>query len=494
MLQSAAANIDRNRLRNALIAYNDPEKLSDSQQISFRELTGNQASCTIVTGQQLTIAGGPLFTVYKLLTAVHKARKLSETSGVPVIPIFWLADEDHDFHEIAHLGIPFQQNWLNVTLSDDEESGKPAGIIKIKESWGEVYRKLDEALVQTDFKDDLTQLINNSYKLGKTHMEAFGGLISAIFAEYGVLLAGSAHPGVREELAPELKFLISKTTKIYEALESASQLVEERYHRQAAVSQSNWFWIDETSQRVKMAFHDEIWTAGDKEFTTEALLSEIDKNPGCISPNVFMRPLLQDMLLPNAAYVAGPGEVAYYAQMRSLYAVCDMKMPVIIPRFSFTIFEPAVSRVFDELPFEFPEYANRIEDLEKAYIEKSNALDIQKFHDDFVKELAEVADARLQVISSFDASLVGTLERIKKEQESAVDSLRQKMMRAAKSKQDVQIKRLAKVQMMLFPNRNLQEREMASLYLLNKYGKHLLDTLLEVMNDRKPDHHFIIRM
>jgi bacillithiol biosynthesis cysteine-adding enzyme BshC len=483
----------RKELETVISAYNSIPDLHENARSNIDRLLNDQKAVTIVTGQQLTIAGGPLFTIYKILTAIAQAQTLETELKIPVIPVFWLADEDHDFPEVAKIGMPHHSDWSALEISQTEDALKPVGRVQVAGNRTKLLEELDQILVSTDFKEEVASLLDKSYAAEFLHADAFGGLILRLFSKYGLIVMGSAKPEAREFLRNDIIDLVKQTDELYVALESQSKLVEREYHRQATVSTSNWFFMDKEQRRQKLGYISGTWSLEDgRQWSTSELVKAIENDPNCISPNVFMRPLLQDVLLPNIGYVAGPGEVSYYAQMRKMYHVSGRQMPVIIPRFSATIKEGAIARIFEELPFALTEYNQRIEDLEKQFIENRNALDIKAFANDWINEISSISDSKTTTIEGFDASLIGTLLRTKNDQIAAINTLRQKMIRSAKTKEEVQIKRIHRVQTMLFPNRNLQERELASIFMLNKYGVIFLDQLLEVVLKSSLNKHYIL--
>jgi bacillithiol synthase len=466
-------------LETVLSGYNDSGLMHPKAIENLNALASGDEVFTVVTGQQLTIAGGPMFTVYKILTAIEYARRIESSTGKKVVPVFWLADEDHDYDEIAKIGMPHGSDWQLLELLPPYQPGMRVAEIKLNADLSEFERLLDESLIQNDFKSEVQQLFSQSYRINDDHGLAFRSLITRLFSKYGLLIAGSAQSGSRKFLKEAIISLIQKTDTIHTSLEETSQQVEKLYHRQASVSASNWFYIKEDGIRQKMHFENGVWSTSDFSITTDELIDRINQNPAVVSPNVFMRPLLQDFLLPNLAYVAGPGEVSYYAQMKGIYAVSGLHMPIIVPRFSATILEGSVKKNFEELPFRLVDYSERLEDLEARFMRESDMLDVSAFIQAYNEDLEQIAESRIELIQAFDRSLTGTLQKVKSDQQNALENLRSKMMKSVKNSLDVQLKRINKVQFATFPNRNLQERELAFIYLLNKYGIDVLDRIFE---------------
>lgn len=482
----------RSELSKLLWDYNRRDSMHEKAIENLNALCNDPNAVTVVTGQQLTVSGGPMFTLYKILTAIAYADKLQKSTKRTVVPIFWLADEDHDFAEIAQIGFPVGNYWSSHNIASAGDHGKRVAEIVIDDDIETFMKGLEEKLIPTDFNPGLMSLMKDVYTRGATHGEAFGALITHLFSKYGLILAGSARNTTKDIVKKDIIRLIENADRVYDALERGSTKIEKQYHRQAAVGESNWFYVDTAGVRHKLSLENGVWSTPNHRFTTDELVRVVEKDPGSVSPNVFMRPILQDLLLPNIAYVAGPGEVAYYGQMKELYRLLNMKMPVIVPRFSATILEGSVKKNFDELPFRLVDYSERIEDLETRYIKEQEQFDIQGFIDGYINQIEQLAEERAEVVELFDSTLLGTLQKVKSDQLNALEILRSKMTKSARVRLEVQLKRIQKVQLATFPNRNLQERELALIYVLNKYGFDIVDSLFGVVAEAGLNEHHLI--
>lgn len=483
----------RKGLNEVLLEYNNINY--EAVNANIRLLLEDERSLTVTTGQQLTVLGGPLFTLYKIVTAIGLSKKYTDLLGRPVIPVFWLADEDHDFPEVAGLGYPGPDStWTTFTLKEPEAFGKPVGKINLDGNWSTFFEEVKKTLPQTEFTEDIVEIVQRAYVPGVNHSKAFGSLIQQIFGKYGLVLAGSASATAKKLMADDVVDLIAKSDDLYEALEQQSVSLEKDYHRQAAVSPSNWFICDNEDRRKKLHKDGDHWHCDGLSFNAHELMKFAAEHPQRMSPNVFMRPILQDILLPNIAYVAGPGEIAYYAQMKSMYEVAGMQMPAIVPRLSATIIESNIRKFLNELPFPLHDYGKRVEDLHKIYVESNQTLDIQHFANDWITKVEELANSKTDQIEQFEPTLVGTLVRVRQDQINAINTLRQKMIRAEKNRLDVQLKRISKVQLSLFPNMNLQERELAFIYPFAKYGTDFIDGLLSVVMEGNSESHLLVEL
>ncbi len=449
----------------------------------------------IVTGQQLGLLGGPLYTIYKTLTAIHFAHTWSQLLNKTIIPVFWLADEDHDFDEINLLRFPGREEADTLSLPADE-SEKPVSEIQLK-SFSELRAELEKILHETDFSTELFQLIDECYQDGKLHSSAFAQLIARIFRGQGLLIAGSQHPEIKKLFRETFKTSIKKRDEIEQKLEAQSKRIEQYYHQQVQLGSTNLFYIAENGSRLKISYDDGHYRVSDKiVFSRTELLEKIESTPECFSPNVFLRPVIQDELLPTLAYVAGPGELAYYGQMRPYYQVFGKKMPIMLPRFGFTLLETAVQKAMDSLPFDVGRYNDREEDLISEYLSKSQELDLNAFTEEWVKDVEGVSEQYLDRIEELDASLRASAEKTLAIFKGETDKLKGKLFRSQKQQEQTQIKRIRKVQSQLYPDGILQERAVSFVYFMNKYGNGIWQELLDKIREKdlQPDQHYLIHL
>lgn len=461
------------------------------------ERLSDDKSIAVVTGQQLTLLGGPLFTIYKIISAIHFAKKWEKQFNIPCVPVFWLADEDHDYEEIASLGLPLKDDHKKVTLPNESELEKRVAEIELNYNFENFKKEIVESQFDTDFTDQLWRKLDACYQPGKTIGEAFGRLVLDLFKDYGLILAGSAEPSIKQHLSSVLIKSVQGVIEQYKLLEAKSNdLVSNGYHAQVHLQHSNLFWINEEGNRTKLSFEENTWTADGNgtSWSSKELIDEIEQKPDRFSPNVFLRPILQNELLPTFAYIAGPGEISYHAQMKDFFEEFEQTMPVIVPRFSATLMESGIDRVFEKLPFNVSDYNERIEDLESRFIEQSDSPDIESIFDEWKSEVDEVSEARIEKIKNIDPTLEGASEKAKAVFFTELDKLKGKVYRSVKDQEKTQLNRIRKIKSNLFPNGNLQEREVAFIYFMNKYGLDIWDQLLNKLEGEEPNSHKIIRL
>ncbi len=452
----------------------------------------NPESLVIVTGQQVSLFGGPLYTIYKTITTIRYARRLQKITGRPVVPVFWLADEDHDIEEVSTIIFPGDSEATITTYQHKNytESPPPAASIQLDEAFENFKSEISECLDDTDFTDQLWTEIDKCYHKKKTFAEGFGKWLLKLFGQEGLILAGSNYPEIKNYTKSIFQTAVVEQKLINETLDNTTyRLLEEGYHGQVQVQPSNLFYLDEQNQRLKIQFVDKSWSIPGKKWNNEELIKDIDEYPQNFSPNVFLRPILQDALLPVAGIVAGPGEIAYYAQMKDYYHIFDKTMPVIIPRFSITLIESAIDRIIEKLPFTWTDYQKRIEDLEKLYVDENENVDIEKMFGIWKSQIEELSRAKKEDIQTIDPTLEGSVGKAKAVYFSELDKLKSKVYRTIKEEEKIQLDRILRIKQNLFPNGNIQEREVAFIYYMNKYGMRIWDKLMEALEHEEPFTH-----
>jgi len=475
--------VDDNFL-SALQAYHRSLNLSETQAANLERLSKGDDVLTIVTGQQFGLFGGPLFTIYKTLTAIKLAKEYSEKLSRPVIPVFWLADEDHDFEEIAWFAAPGDNERRLFQLKDDE-TNQPVGSIEIGSELDNVKSVIKDELTDTDFSDALWEFVNNCYQDGKTHVFAFAQLMDRLFSKHGLVLCGSNFKPLKEIAKPVLKRSVTDIKKHISCLEDQTEKITQNFHQQVTLGSSNLFYLHPQKGRIKIDEESGIWSV-DKvgRYSRNELLELIDTHPERFSPNVFLRPVFQDYLLPTLAYVAGPGEVAYYGQMKTFYHQFDMNMPVIYPRLSGSLIESGIERIMEKLPFGFCEYAKRIEDLESEYVDKTEKHDIEAIFKHWKNRVNEISKHPVSEIAEIEPTLENAADKVTAVFGNELDRLKGKVYRSVKQQEQTQLKRIRKIKSQLFPDGGLQERSISYLYFMNKYGLDIWDLLLEEISKK----------
>lgn len=468
--------------------------LEIDQSIQLKKISEND-SLAIVTGQQLGIYGGPIFTIYKTITSILLAREWENKLNRPVVPVFWLADEDHDFEEISWFGIPGNDKFKKVVYNGSS-NGELVSDIDLNSELENFKKELKTELFDTDFSEKLWTLFNDCFKEGVTFRKAFALMMDKLFGKYGLLIVGSNFKEIKEVIASTFESSVTKNSEINSSIQNSSEKISKNYHQQVVLGDTNLFFIDDDKKRLKIEKRDDSWIADSNSWSENQLISLIRSKPEKFSPNVFLRPIIQDKLLPTLGYVAGPGEVAYYAQMKEIYPHFDLEMPLIFPRFSASIIESGIDRILDKIPFQFHRYGERIEDLEKEYAKKSESTDLEALFSTWKSDINQCSNQPSEVIKDIDGSLEGLVGKTISGFETELDKLKGRVYRSIKQQEQTQLQRIGKIKAQLYPDNGLQERMVSFMYFMNKYGIDIWDDLITELENEplKLDRHHLIRL
>ena len=486
----------RSELSKILIEQYSKSTLSDTTRNNIT-LLASKNSLAVVTGQQLGILGGPLYTVYKVISAIKLSKYLSERyDEFNFIPVFWLEGDDHDFEEVSSFSIINENNEIEkITYAEEipEDGNKGSvGYLKFTESINDALASLEQHLRKTEFTDDIISKLKSIYKPGNTFKESFKELLIWLFDEYGLVILDPQDKKIKDLLRPVFKQEITDFRKHSEKLIQASAVLEEMYHAQVKVRAINLFYnFEEGRYLVEPVDNEYRLRRKRKRFTFEELINMVETEPENFSPNVLLRPICQDYLLPTAFYVAGPGEIAYFAQAAPLYDFYSINEPVIYPRSSVTILEKTISTLLEKNNLELKDVYYYGGDLKGKMI--GNASD--NITDEIFKNAEDqfelAMDQLKEKLFEIDKTISDSSTKYKQKIFQYLNELKSKTEEAQNKKYEVTIRQAERITASIFPNNNLQEREINFIYFLNKYGIGLLKQLLEETEINKFEHQVI---
>jgi bacillithiol synthase len=439
----------------------------------------------VVTGQQLGFFGGPLYTLLKTITTIQLAGRIEQDTGRPVIPVFWLEGEDHDFEEVASTRVFSGQSISEISYGTDIESdrGRPVGRIILDERIEGAIRNLETVLPPTDFRSEIIEMLESSYQKGVSFMDGFARLMCRLFAGHGLVFISGDDARLKSLAAPLFKKEILDYSRSQELLRETSQKLDEKYHVQVVSTPPNLFMITDMHRRALSVNNDRYELKGsDISFTSEELLARLESSPESFSPNVVLRPLYQDTILPTAAYVGGPGEISYFAQFRSLYEWAGIPMPIIYPRASVSLVESKIAKVLDSFSASIPAFETPLEDLFHEMVLDAMEVDPGDLFDRAASHLDAAIDEVQPVIAKIDPSLNSSAGSTQASLMKEWGRLRDRVVKAEKRRHEQMKSQLSKAGLNLFPNGSPQERVISPLYFLNKYGPGLVTELLDTVD------------
>lgn len=461
--QNAAWNNDANGVQVNIDALRDPDTIA------------------VVTGQQVGLFGGPLYTLYKTSTALAWAKHLAEQTGRTVVPVFWIEGEDHDFKEIAHTHVLSRNDVVTLDYAPDPAPAGPVGPHALGDAIRVPLNALDEALPPSDFKPRVYGAIADAYTSERTLEDAFAQLIATWFADTGLVLLNPDDRRLKQLVRPLIAHDMDHSAAAVEAVHTAGQaLQDEGYHMQVQARPTNFFWMEDDGRYAIDANDDGTFTLrhDGRTWSRDELQGRIDEQPERFSPNVVTRPLVQDQLLPTAAYVAGPGEISYFAQYRGVYEWAGTTMPLIVPRASMTLVESKVQKVLDKYELSVRDVEQqRAEQLFQSVVVDAMEVDIDQTFGQTASRIHKALNDLKPTAEAVDATLGRSVEATRAAVVNEMNDLKQRVVRAEKRQQDEVRAQIEKVCVNLMPTRNLQERTLNPTYFFNKYSMDLLDTI-----------------
>ncbi|QQS41715.1 MAG: bacillithiol biosynthesis cysteine-adding enzyme BshC [Acidobacteriota bacterium] len=461
------------------------------QTLSNIERLRSESCVAVMTGQQAGLFSGPAYTVYKAISAIRLARELSE-SGIPAVPVFWIASEDHDLDEVSTTRIPDVVGGIAdvVYKSGPEVEGLPVGDVRFGETIGRLVEEASERLASKH----AGELLARSYDEGETFSSAFGKLLTQLLGEQGLIFVSPLNPGFRKLAAPLVTMAVESSAEIGEALRQRdSELQKSGYHSQVRIGDDffPFFLIDDGRKRVplRLAGREAVSRQDTNEqISLSELLEGFSKNPSILSPNAIMRPVVQDFVFPNVCYFGGSAEVAYFAQNSAVYGILERPSVPIRHRASFTILEPKNRRTMLSYSLGFEDVLKGRDEVTATVIEKyldpETAEAFRNTRSEFESLIAEL-HSRLE---NSEPTLADSLAKRRKKILWHIDTLHKKFLKAESFKDDVAARRLAYLFSTVLPDGELQERTVNFLYFYAQFGERLIDWLIEAADAQGKEH------
>jgi len=459
----------------------------------------SQGAAAVVTGQQVGLFGGPMFSIYKALTAVKLAEEATAV-GIDAVPVFWLATSDHDLAEVNHVSIPGSDGRLvTLTTSSHGVAGAPVSEVRFGE---EILPVVEEAALLLG-ESEATQFLRESYLPGESLGTAFARLFTRLFSSRGVILLDASDAQLHRVAEPIYRAAIERAEDLEGALLDRGQALEKAgYDQQVKVTASSVLLFG-MRDGARTAIH-RLTSGSDQaaEFTIGSepgaeklspaeLLDRIASAPEEFSPNVLLRPVVQDFLLPTLAYAGGAAEAAYFAQAGAVYEVLLGRVTPIVPRFSATLVEPKVQRWLRQYDIAVPDAFHGPEALRRALASHTLPEGVQQAFDSAQKSV-EDSLARLRgALEKLDSTLVGASETAGSKMNYQLDRLRQLATGAELRRSEVVSRHAEGLSQALYPSEALQERGVAGIYFLARHGMELLLGIHDILRTDCLDHQIL---
>jgi bacillithiol biosynthesis cysteine-adding enzyme BshC len=444
----------------------------------------------IVTGQQVGMLTGPMYTIYKTITTIKLAKHLATIyPDYKFVPIFWLEGEDHDFEEVNKINVLNSDN--TPTCVEYLPNGKPVtknlgavGEIGLDDYINMYFDTLEKTLGNSEYRQPLIELLKSAYFAGTNINQSFALLMNKLFEGEGLVFISSNDKRLKQLLSPLFLKELSEFPRVSQLIIEQSAELEDNYHAQIKTKALNLFHLSKGGRYFIEPREDGFSLKGSKQhFTKDELLEIATNNPELLSPNVALRPICQDTILPTLVYVAGPAEIAYFAQLKKVYRHFDLTMPMIYPRASITLVEEKLERMMDKYQLELIEFFEGSDKINRRVIDNISEIKIDDMFAEINVRIADLTNEMRFGLNYIDSTLLGALENTRLKIEQQFSTLKEKVIEAQKRKHETGLRQIAKVVNSILPNKNYQERELNIIHFMNKHGldfAHSLQSVIEI--------------
>lgn len=476
---------DRKELCDALAEINTGIDASEATLANIERLR-HRETVAVVTGQQAGLFTGPLYTIYKALSAIKMADLLN-AAGTHAVPVFWVASEDHDLEEVAKTYFVGSDGRLVEAIYKPANfvDGSPVGSVIVDDSISNVLNGIlsavgDPAIVRQALSDD--------WSLGASYATAFARSIISLLGKHGLVVIDPMHDRLKELVSPVYVDAIKNAEAIVDAIRArSSDLVNSGYHAQVLVEEDYFplFWHSDDGRRLALRkTGDDVYRSKDegREFTRAELVEIAARAPRRFSPGVMLRPVIQDYLLPTICYFGGSAEIAYFAQNSEAYRILGRPVTPILHRQSFTIIEPKQQRILDKLMMQFADIFSGSGAAMKAAIEHVVSPRTATLFADAEETINTQLNRLDQELSGLDPTLAANLATRRRKIVYHIGALRKKAFAAKLRKEETVERQVHALFNALLPNDALQERSINIYSYLAKYGAAFVDRLYDAVD------------
>jgi bacillithiol biosynthesis cysteine-adding enzyme BshC len=453
----------------------------------------------VVTGQQVGLFGGPMFAIYKAMTAVKLAEEAT-AAGIDAVPVFWLATYDHDLAEVNHVSFPGAEGVLRTFTTSSH--GVPDAPVSNVQLGDEILPVVEEAAALLG-DTEAAQFLRESYRPGENLGTAFARFYTRLFAPWGVILLDASDAELHRVAAPIYRTAIERAADLEAALISRGEALDKAgYYQQVKVTPSSVLLFG-SREGARTAIHRRVNGSNQvvefvigadsnaKKLSPAELLDQIAAAPENFNPNVLLRPIVQDYLLPTLAYAGGAAEAAYFAQVGAVYETILGRVTPIVPRFSATIVDPKVQGKMQHYGITVLDAFQGPDALRHKLASRSLPAGLQQAFDRANKSVEESFSSLQESLAKLDPTLVEASQTGSSKVRYQLDRLRERAMAAELRRSEVVGRHADWLSNTLYPERALQERGVAGAYFVARYGTELLQSIHDVIRSDCHDHQIL---
>jgi len=498
-IEQAAEAVDRRRygreeLVGILRKQNSLYNASARTFVNIDKLLNERTLC-VFAGQQAGLFGGPLLTLIKALAVVKAADLYSHQLDRPVIPIFWIAGDDHDFDEANHTFVLNRHGEpCRMAYETAPEKEWPTAETKFsdEDELRRVREQLESCLGRTDFTDHLFELVDRAYTPADTFVSAFGRFMAGITEETGLVFFSPGDAEAKHLAVPFFKDLVDKQTLMHDTLVARNRDIEAAgYHIQVEKKDDSTHLFYNLEGRRPVVRQGDVFMAGEEKLGADKLKNLIEAHPERFSPDVMTRPVLQSYLFPVVSQKCGPAEIAYLAQLNPLFELFDIPAPYHKARATLTLVETRFEKQLEEYSIKFEDLAGDIEQVINRILAETFPAEIEKDFGLLRRTIERQFKAFREEALAFDPQLEKFGQQIQGKIDFNLKAFEGKVFASHKKKSQATRDRIYRLYHALYTNRGFQERTLNITYFLSRYGTGVVPYLLHRLDSEETAHQLI---
>lgn len=478
---------NRQGLVEALELFHQRHHASIASQENMRKLR-NEDTFVVIGGQQAGLLTGPLYTIHKIISIIQLAKKYENDFNISVVPVFWIAGEDHDIDEINHIHTINENEVKKQTYYHKNTHAFSATKTDLDQkemkNW---IQKIVKTFEETNYTKDLLIELNKTLEESVTFVDFFAKLLFKLFAKEGLVLIDADDPNIRELEGSMFEEMVSKEDIVRSVLkDTKSKLVKSGYQETLQISEQSihlFYHSNEGRQLLEVGEREGILQTKNKsyQFTKDELLRIASEQPRLLSNNVVTRPVMQEYLFPTLAFVGGPGEVAYWAELKDIFEVFDLEMPPVFLRHMFTIFERNIVSAMDDFSLGIDGVLqSSLEEKKNEWVKAQINVDYKDVFLQSKKALLQLHEPLQEVTSEIAPNLIDFSKKNFLKIEEQILLLERKIEESILKRHEEQIAKWNRIIHAVSPNGKPQERVLNIYYYINKYGPDFVHQLCEL--------------
>ena len=470
--------IDRNTLVEAITAQYKHAGISDLPEKQI-DLLKNDNTFTVITAHQPSLLTGPLYFIYKIVSVINLAEKLNRELDENIVPVFIIGSEDHDFEEVNHLTL-----FGKEIIWENEETGA-VGRMSTK-SLDPVLEKVYDILGSSKYADELKNIIQSSFKDAENYNQAVFRMVHRLFSKYNLILAVTDDIKLKQLLIPHITKEIFERPSQELIVETQSRLEDLDLKGQAHAREINFFYLNE-GRRDRITLEGDQYNVKDTDitFSESELKKEIKSHPDRFSPNVVMRPIYQELIFPNLAYLGGGGEIAYWTERKSQFQAFEVSFPILVRRNSVLWIGKGEEKLLEKYEVSRDELFDDEDSWIRSYIKNNSASELE-FSEEF-EHFKKAYDLLADKAKSIDSNLAKSIQASGVKAFKSFEQLSSRLIRTEKDRHENDLSKIKKLHDKLFPQGGLQERKDNFIPFYLKHGDQFIDTLKSSLDPFNPE-------